>query len=1286
MVMTAASLSAIVLLWLGTIPGETAGWGTGEVVFQAYVRTSEHQEIYPVCAGLYTVEVSIDKIVDDPGAVLENVTVLDICYDNRLNLEQGDTVEVTGTYYNGASPFPFYGRVEASWVERVIEEDEEEEEPPEGIVSPRITTGGAQVTETTVTLDAVLERDGGEGCKCRFLYQTFEGPWWTGEWEEDVTSGTTLTLKITHLAPGTRYFYRVEAENSEGWDTGREGTFVTLSETVPPIPHPAIWVSGPGQIDTTSIAMVADIERDISSPEEYAFDFVASPTGGAGGSDSVWQFSPMYTDVGLNANHQYGYRVKARDSLGNETGYSPIRYEYTDIETPEGVSFGEITTTSVQVKSSGVLSGLNRGQSGLKLENITAGHVSDWLQDNSFWTSDGLQPNTRYAFRAQARNGDGDPTPFSQEAYVYTLALVPTPVTFASVGVDQLHAWWSSNGNPAGTQYWCENTVTGKNSGWTTSLQWLEMGLSANVKYTYRVKARNGDGVETAYAVSVSAYTAIETPTGITFGTITTDSIQVQSRNTPSNLAQGESGLWLENVITGQTSSWQRNNSFWTSDGLLPNHSYGFRVKARNGDSIQTPYSETLYTYTRANPPGSAAFTGITPVGIQVQWGTNGNPVGTLYLCENTTAGMNSGWTVEAAWNNTGLAPNTAYTYRVKARNGEGVETAWTNLGTQSTEYRSLTISATTGGTVGSPGQGVFRYAPGATVSLVATAVNGYHFLRWTGSAVDAGRVADPNATQTTVQVDGHYTVTANFLRTWIYVDKRAVGTQDGSSWRNAFTSLQDALNVAQAGNEVWVAQGVYKPDAGKNLVPGDRLASFELKSGVSLKGGYAGLAQADPNTRNTLIYATILSGDLNGDDRAVQEAYDLYTDIGRTDNSFHVLVALDADSRTLLEGVTVIGGNGIDGAGICLIRGDLVVSQCVIRANRAGQLSGDGVQGWGEGAGVSCYVSSPTFSECAFQRNWAGGLGGAVYAVESSPTFQSCTFADNEAGLQGGALFGEDCNSVLVGCTLHANWAGDGGALCSIEASYSRLTGCSFLGNGAWALGGAVCDAGQGIEITNCVFSGNLAYEDGGAVALTLGLGALTNCTFNRNVTPTEQTGPFGQIVEAGQALAVRGASASLTNCILWDHADVSRPQIVLTGAAGQNTELVVSYCDVLAGKDGVLRKGPTVLSWGNGNISVDPRFQDVTGPDRIGGTLDDDLSLKAGSACIDAGDNTAVPEDADDLDLDGNRLERIPFDVAGQNRFVDRPDAANTGVTDTPAYPGIIDLGAWELSATGL
>jgi hypothetical protein len=1274
--MTAVSLYAIVLALLGVVPGETTGWGTGEVEFEAYVRTSEHQEVYPICSGQYTVQVSIRTVLDDPGGVLDYVTSVDMCYDEQLRLVPGDMIEVRGTYHDGACPLPFCGRVEASSVYKVDEWDEpEEEEEPEDIESPRVLTDSAQATETTVTLQGLLLDDGGDFCRCRFLYRRIEDRWWNTEWIKYLTTGAVFSQKVAGLTPGTRYYYSIEAENSAGWDSGRQGTFVTLVETVPPIPHPAAWVTEPVQVDTTSITMMAHSARDLAGPEEYAFDFVSSMTGGAGGSDSPWQFSPLFLDVGLNPNHQYGYRVKARDSHGNETAYSPIRYAYTDIETPASVTAGAITTNSIQVKSSTALSGLTRGSSGLKLENVTTGEVSAWQQDNAFWTSGGLLPNTQYRFWAQARNGNGDLTPFSSELGVYTLAMVPTPVVFSDVTVNQLFAQWGANGNPGGTQYWCQNTVKGGNSGWITGTQWLDTGLSPNVKYTYRVKARNGDGVETALSAEVSRYSAIETPTGIVFGTITPNSIQVRSANTPSGLSLGESGLWLENVTTGQTSSWRRDNSFWASDGLVPNCRYGFRARARNGDGVQSPPSETAYIHTQANAPTRVAFSGVAATSIQVQWGPNGNPSGTLYLCENTTAGMNSGWTTGATWDNTGLTPNTRYAYRVKARNADGVETAWTDLGAQSTEYRSLTVSATPGGKVSAPGQDVFRYAPGATVNLAAAPLAGYHFLRWTGSAVDAGRVADPSAAQTTVLVDAHYTLTANFLRTRIYVDARAIGAKDGSSWTNACTSLQEALDLAQVGNEIRIAQGTYKPDKGKNVLPGDRFAAFELKSGAAFKGGYAGLGHADPNARDIAVYRTTLSGDLNGNDSAIWGSYDLYSDISRTDNSFHVVSVRDADSATLLEGVTITAGNGIDGAGICLIHSSPVISQCTIRANRAGQLSGDGLDGWGQGAGISCYLSEPMFLGCTFLSNWAGGQGGGLYCVESNPVLMSCAFQDNQSGMQGGGMYGEDCNSVWVDCTFHANWSWDGGAIYNDEGGHSRVTSCRFFGNAGHGSGGAVFDASQGLEITNSVFSGNLADVDGGAMALVRGPAVLANCTFNRNVAEGKQ---------AGQALAVRETTVSLANCILWDHLGLVQEQIAAAGTVEHSAELIVEYCDIPGGVNGIIRKGTATVTWGGGNIDADPRFQSPLGPDRVVGTEDDDLRVRAGSPCVDAGDNTAVPADADDLDLDDDRLERIPFDLNGQPRFADHPDTADTGWADAPLYPKIVDIGAYELGNT--
>jgi hypothetical protein len=229
--------------------------------------------------------------------------------------------------------------------------------------------------------------------------------------------------------------------------------------------------------------------------------------------------------------------------------------------------------------------------------------------------------------------------------------------------------------------------------------------------------------------------------------------------------------------------------------------------------------------------------------------------------------------------------------------------------------------------------------------------------------------------------------------------------------------------------------------------------------------------------------------------------------------------------------------------------------------------------------------------------------------------------------GFAGGGMLIEQNSPTVVNCVSRENGATWGGAVDGFEGAPTFIH-CRFLGNEASSsyssAGGAICSV-EDMTVVNCLFAGNGGY----------------------NVVYTS-----GTVV--------------VTSCVVWGNSYDPHDAPIYG-------EAIVTHTCIEGG-------------WGgDGNIDADPLFVDPDGPDDDPDTWEDnDYRVSAGSPCIDAADNGAVPADTLDLDGDGDTDEPIPFDLGGNPRFVDDPDAADTGLShpDFPDLP-IVDMGAYEFQA---
>lgn len=456
-----------------------------------------------------------------------------------------------------------------------------------------------------------------------------------------------------------------------------------------------------------------------------------------------------------------------------------------------------------------------------------------------------------------------------------------------------------------------------------------------------------------------------------------------------------------------------------------------------------------------------------------------------------------------------------------------------------------------------------------------------------------------------------------------LYVNQAVQGgLRNGSSWSNAFPTLQEALTVASGTalyNEIWVANGVYRPS-----LPSGKNATFRLVSGVTIIGGFNG-TESNKVQRDSLQPKTILSGDIGVSGLA-------------TDNVYHLVtypLPRNAKQDTIKAGLNSL----------------------ILESGQA-----NGVYPQNVGGGMYVLHSNPnqplvlSVSYCQFRQHSANFQGGALWLQTSNRAF---------------------CKLELTQCKFENNSAINGQGGVGYSAKFSggdyelKMHGCVFNNNkaihgGVWVSNGSGGNFPQPLDyqlwFTSCAFYNNTA--DNAAIALlndTLSTTAtqFTNCTFSKNRLTSTNLGNL--FVDVRQPFNPTDFGlVTIRNCIFWGNQLVSTRRYFATNQLlGTNSILLEqSIIERAALAQSTFWYSTELAQWDR-----DPVFRNPNG---------NDFRLEAFSPAIDAGINYGqLARDAEGRPRIYNRKMDIgAFEFDGTTIRLGPPTAVGVYQADTKIY----------------
>lgn len=280
-----------------------------------------------------------------------------------------------------------------------------------------------------------------------------------------------------------------------------------------------------------------------------------------------------------------------------------------------------------------------------------------------------------------------------------------------------------------------------------------------------------------------------------------------------------------------------------------------------------------------------------------------------------------------------------------------------------------------------------------------------------------------------------------------IYVKENDGG--NGSSWDSPLGNLQMAIEMAQPGDQIWIAEGRYTPQGSRKE---DR--SFQMKNCVAIYGGFPANAKGKGSLedRDWTSYKTIVSGD----------------------DSYHVFYHFDLglDHTAILDGVTITGG----------------FADSSTSNDYEGEYDYDKTWRHCFGGGMYNYNSSPWLRNVVITNNTSTYRGAGMYNKYSDPRLDNVSITNNNNRWDehtgnggGGGMYSSESSPILTNVSITGNFSGgNGGGGIYHEGGSLSLTNVTISGNNSKVNGGGIHHKDGDITIHNSVIWGNHAKESG--------------------------------------------------------------------------------------------------------------------------------------------------------------------------------------------------------------